>query len=222
MRRRTQPQGPPDFPDHVELCGSGLPPGHWLAFESDLRRVMGFPTPKSEDLVRYVFFQALTSCGIKLEQFAFEYPHPVHDRARVDTVIVDKHCQPVVAIEVKYHRSNKSGANLPRPQLAGMLVHDVARLATFTPLAAERVLLYVTDHEMDHYYRNPANGLTWVTGLGPGQSTVIDNTHIGNLSATFQQAVGPWPGPVRVTVLGATDDLEGHTMRLYRIDDPEP
>ncbi|HJL83753.1 MAG TPA: hypothetical protein QGF43_07610, partial [Acidimicrobiales bacterium] len=74
----------------------------------------------------------------------------------------------------------------------------------------------------DHYYRNPANGLTWVTGLGPGQSTVIDNTHIGNLSATFQQAVGPWPGPVRVTVLGATDDLEGNTVRLYRIDDPEP
>jgi hypothetical protein len=135
-----------------------------------------------------VFFQTLVSAGVEVERFAFEYPHPADDRARIDTVLVDEDGRPLVAVEVKYHRSNQSGTNLPRPQLAGMLVHDVVRLAEFTPTDTARLLLYVTGFE--------------------------------RLSATFRNAVGNWPGPIPVTVQHATDNVAGHSVRLFGITEP--
>ena len=199
--------------------GPGLPEGSWPVFVTDLDRVLAARTPKSEDLVRYVFFQSLVVCGVQLHQFAFEYPHPVEDRARVDTVLVDRQGRPEVALEVKFHRSNRSGTNLPRPQLAGMLVHDVARLATFTPSTVGRFLLYVTDNEMADYFSNPSNGLTWVTGLARGESMVLQANDFDALSETFRKAAGDWPGPVRVTVTQASDGIVGHFARLYRVDE---
>jgi hypothetical protein len=192
----------------------------WPKFVDGLNRVFGAPTPKSEDLVRYVFFQALVSAGVEIERFAFEYPHPVNRRARVDTVLVDADGQPVVAVEVKYHRSNESGANLPRTELAGMLVHDVARLAEFTPPDTQRLLLYVTDGAMAGYYSNPSNGLEWVTGLAEGDTTVVSGGSFEALSSTFRKAVGDWPGPVPITVHQAADSLAGHTIRLFGVGQP--
>ena len=197
-----------------------LPDAYWSVFVDGLGRVLDAPTPNSEDLVRYVFFQALVSGGVPLERFAFEYPHPADGRARVDTVLVDEQGDPCMALEVKYHRVFPSGANLPRPQLAGMLLHDVARLVRFTPRNAERLLLYVTDHEMAGYLSNPGNGLTWVTGLARGESVVLHENDFNALSETFRKAAGDWPGPVRVTVMQAGDGIVGHLVRLYRVDEP--
>ena len=185
-----------------------------------MERVLRAPTPKSEDLVRYVFFQTLVSAGVEVERFAFEYPHPADDRARIDTVLVDENGRPLVAVEVKYHRSNQSGTNLPRPQLAGMLVHDVVRLAEFTPTDTERLLLYVTDGAMAGYYSNPKNDLEWVTGLAEGDTTVLSRAGFERLSATFRNAVGNWPGPIPVTVQHATDNVAEHSVRLFGITEP--
>ncbi len=216
-KRSSAPSGSLDSPGRP---GPGLPEGSWSVFATDLDRVLAARTPKSEDLVRYVFFQSLVACGVGLHQFAFEYPHPMIKRALVDTVLVDEQGDPCMALEVKYHRVIPSGANLPRPQLAGMLLHDVARLARFTPRNVERLLLYVTDHEMADYFSNPGNGLTWVTGLARGESVVLHENDFNALSETFRKAAGDWPGPVRVTVMQSENEIVGHFVRLYRVDEP--
>ena len=204
---------------HTDLAEpSDLPDGYWPIFVSDLNRALTAPTPKSEDLVRYVFFQSLVASGVEVHRFAFEYPHPVIERAMVDTVLIDEQGDPCVALEVKYHRANSSGAPLASPQSAGMLVHDMARLAVFTPANAERVLLYVTDREMARYFNNPNNGLRWVTGLEPGETETLNDGDFDQRSDTFRKAVGPWPGPVSVRALHASDLMAGHMARLYKIE----
>ena len=217
-QRSKQPQGPTDPPTQAESYGSGLPEGFWSVFVTNLNRALVARTPKSEDLIRYVFFQALVTSGVEVHRFAFEYPHPVIDRAEVDTVLIDERDDPCVALEVKYHRANSSGAPLPRPQLAGMLVHDMARLAVFVPTRAQRVLLYVTDQAMAGYFGNPSNGLKWVVGLDPGESKILNDGDFDRRSDTFRKAVGPWPGPVTVRTLHATDLCAGHSARLYGIE----
>ena len=207
--------------DTAKSAEPGLPEGFWSVFETGLNRALVARTPKSEDLVRYVFFQSLVASGVEVHRFAFEYPHPAIKRAMVDTVLVDERDDPCVALEVKYHRSNSSGNNLPRPQMAGMLVHDMVRLAAFTPAETQRVLLYVTDKEMASYFGNPSNGLSWVTGLKPGDSKTLNDGDFTQLSKTFRKAVGPWPGPVIVRTLHSADLKAGHTARLYQIESAE-
>ena len=218
LHRKNRLPGPTDPPGPSEEDGPGLPEGFWPVFETYLNRVLVARTPKSEDLVRYVFFQSLVASGIEVHRFAFEYPHPAIERAMVDTVLVDERDDPIVALEVKYHRSVASGTNLAKPNMAGMLVHDIARLAVFTPAEAQRVLLYVTDEEMAGYLANPRNHLQWVTGLEPGESKTLNNGDFTRLSDTFRKAVGPWPGPVTVRTLHSADLKAGHTARLYQIE----
>ena len=218
LHRKNRPPGPTDPPGPTEEARPGLPEGFWPVFETYLNRALVARPPKSEDLGRYVFFQSLVASGVEVHRFAFEYPHPAIERAMVDTVLVDERDDPCVALEVKYHRSNSSGASLPRPQLAGMLVHDMARLAVFAPTRAQRVLLYVTDQAMAGYFGNPSNGLKWVVGLDPGESKILNDGDFDRRSDTFRKAVGPWPGPVTVRTLHATDLCAGHSARLYGIE----
>ena len=83
------------------------------------------------------------------------------------------------------------------------------------------MLLYVTDKEMASYFGNPSNGLSWVTGLKPGDSKTLNDGDFIQLSRTFRKAVGSWPGPVIVRTLHSADLKAGHTARLYQIESAE-
>jgi hypothetical protein len=192
---------------------------NWPTLIDNLHIVLAGPSHKSEDLVRYAFFESLRSSGVELGHFSFEHPHSTVPRAKVDTVLVDPMGQPTMALEVKYHRANPSGMNLPRPQLAGMFIHDLARLAAF-PGDIERLALYVTDDEMASYLTNPDNGLTWIMNLQPGQTTNLTTQDIAQRSATFQKAVGDWPDQVTITCRHTADNIAGHWVRVFNVGSP--
>jgi len=197
---------------HGEVLGSS-----WSVFVDICNEALAAPTPKSEDLVRYVYFQALLESGIDISHFAFEYPHPTIPRAQVDTVLVDAEGDPYLALEVKYHRNIPSGSNLPRPQLAGGLVHDLTRLSRFEPRECRRNFLYVTDEQMAGYLANPRNRLEWLLSTSVGTSQQLDDAGFDELSVTFQKAAGDVPQGVTITVIETADLVRGHTARLYDV-----
>jgi hypothetical protein len=189
----------------------------WSVFVDICNGALTAPTPKSEDLVRYVYFQALLESGIDISHFAFEYPHPTIPRAEVDTVLIDAEGHPYLALEVKYHRSIPTGSNLARPQLAGGLVHDLIRLFRFAPQECRRNFLYVTDGEMTGYLANPRNRLEWLLSTPVGTSHQLDDAGFDELSVTFQKAAGDVPHGVTITVIETADLVHDHTARLYDV-----
>ena len=194
-----------------------VPGNCWSAFVDICNEALMAPTPKSEDLIRYVYFQALLESGIDISHFAFEYPHPTIPQAEVDTVLIDAEGHPVLALEVKYHRSIHTGSQLPRPQLAGGLVRDLTRLFRFEPRECQRNFLYVTDGEMAGYLANPRYRLGWLLSTPVGTTHQLDDEGFSELSVTFQKAAGDVPQGVAVTVIETADLVHGHTARLYDV-----
>ena len=65
LHRKNRLHDPSEEPENAP----GLPEGFWSAFEMDLNRVLAAQTPKSEDLVRYAFFQSLVASGVEVHRF---------------------------------------------------------------------------------------------------------------------------------------------------------
>lgn len=116
-----------------------------------------------------------------------EYPL---DGKRVDIWVPAYAC----AIEVKFHREVRSGANRPLTMQFGQLLADIRKLAGMSA-ARQRALVLITD----------ASGLTHLEnkGLLPTSTTVkkLGPKHIATLPDSARRPVefeGPWI-PVRVT-----------------------
>ena len=78
--------------------------------------------------------------------------------------------------EFKYDRNTSTGMNRPRSQQAGQIFADIGRLARFSIAgsAIRRYLIYVTDSEMQGYFRNPQNGLEWFLDEEIGKEMLLD------------------------------------------------
>jgi hypothetical protein len=144
----------------------------------------------TEDSVRYTFFAALLAkSGIEPHDIVLEYPHPTIPGAEIDAFLTSFHGRPT-AIEFKYDREIPSGAAVPRPQNAGELFKDIARLSRFiaTP-EPRRMLVYCTDSIMATYLGNPANGHAAFFNLQKGKRVKIDSSYLAPKPATFKKAL---------------------------------
>lgn len=193
-------------------------PKGFAVFRELLRRRFEANVFTTEDSVRYTFFAALLRDGLLPEQVILEFPHPLIQRARIDTVIVDGHGAPAMAIEFKYDRRNPGGTNQPMPQKAGSAFADLARLLLFPP-PCERYFVYLTDGELARYLDNPRNGLQTFFSLRQDQRRTIDSQFFAGRSATFLHSMGEWPRAT-CTLRGViNEDLpQNHHLRVYEIE----
>lgn len=169
----------------------------------------------TEDSVRYTFFAALMEKGkISCEQVILEYPHPSIPRAKIDTWISDLDGNRW-AIEFKYDRDIPSQKNTPRTQKAGMVFHDLGRLAKIG-VNVRGIFVYLTGPEMAGYFSNLSNGLAQFFALPVGASMKIDSNFINGKAATFLAAAGELPDVV-IESLHSRNLSAQHELRIYEI-----
>jgi len=173
----------------------------------------------TEDSIRYLFFSSLlTHGGLTPNDIPLEYPHPVFAGKTVDTYVLPAGGREAMVAEFKYDRNTSTGMNRPRSQQAGQIFADIGRLARFSIAgsAIRRYLIYVTDGEMQGYFRNPQNGLEWFLDGEIGKEVLLDPDRLNGLSATFRKNAGEIePGTTITPVYGA--GLPGHVLRIYEV-----
>ncbi len=175
----------------------------------------------TEDSIRYLFFSSLlTHGGLTPNDITLEYPHPHPAFAgkTVDTHVPPAGGREAMIAEFKYDRNTSTGMNRPRSQQAGQVFADIGRLAHFSIAgsAIRRYLIYVTDSEMQGYFRNPQNGLEWFLDGEIGKEMLLDPDRLNGLSATFRKNAGEIdPGTKITPVYGA--ELPGHVLRIYEV-----
>lgn len=171
----------------------------------------------TEDSIRFTFFAALLQNGVRPEQVVLEFPHPVMRGARVDAVILDAQGEPGSAVEFKYDRTTPGGSNQPKPQKAGSVFADLARLLRFAPLAS-RSLVYVTDKEIARYLAAPANGLASVFQLRDGDSVQVGPDFFIGRSQTFLRSMGQWPRAAMLWSVACCEMPREHYLRIYHVE----
>lgn len=181
-----------------------------------LRRRLDAGVFTTEDSVRFTFYAALLDSAVRPEQVILEYAHPLIQRARIDTVVLETDQSPRIAVEFKYDRANPSRTNQPMPQKAGAAFADLIRLLKL-PWQVERYLVYVTDGELAGYLMNRRNGLSEVFGLKEGTQLQLRSDFFSGRSVTFLEAMGKWPGPAILSCIASRDFPQDHHLRIYEI-----
>ena len=167
----------------------------------------------TEDSVRYTLFAAMLRNNIEPHAVILEFPHPVIERAAIDTWMAG-FCGKDVAIEFKYDRDPPGGKNQPRTQKAGAVFADLHRLQLVSDRAVS-YFVYITTMEMDVYFRNPSNGHEKLYGLGPGESLKIGRSYFSNKPKTFLTAAGD---VFEATVTGIVKQcFEEHFLSVYQV-----
>lgn len=180
-----------------------------------IERRLEMQAPFSEDNFRYLVFHGLFKSGTDVARMVLEYPHPnlQLQGKKIDTVLLDENGEPKTAIEFKYHRSNPSGTNLPRPMSAGELLADFAKLRDFPQV--ERFVVYLTDGEMLQYLKNPDNGLSWILEHSREQEISLSNIPDGK---TFRQHAGDWSRPALSQTLLNRPVAIDHRLIVWQVN----
>ncbi len=172
----------------------------------------------TEDSVRYTFYAALLAEGtIPPDQVVMEYPHPQILSARVDTMLLDDRLTPTVAMEFKYDREIPSGRTAPRPQKAGAVFGDLARLLAL-PAVESRLLIHLCSAELARYWSEPKNGLSAVFGMKQGTVMEIPESYFSGRCETFRKSVGTWPGVADLSCAVNLSLPRGHELRIYEVE----
>jgi hypothetical protein len=144
----------------------------------------------TEDSIRYTFFAALLNNNLKTTEVILEYPHPVIERARVDTWLPKFNTGGDVAIEFKYDRSLNSN-NQPRPKKAGAVFKDLRRQALIAKQCkSQAYFIYITSQEMSKYYFNEKNGFLKFWNLNLGETLELKKDFFDGKSTTFLDSLG--------------------------------
>jgi hypothetical protein len=181
-----------------------------------LRRRLVSGTFTTEDSIRFTFFAAVLQSEVRPERVVLECPHPAIRRAKVDTVILGEDGEPNAAVEFKYDRANPGGTNQPKPQKAGAVVADLARLLLW-PEPVQRYLVYVTDREMFDYWTEPANGLERIIALPAGSGLQICGLFFERRPKVFREAMGEWPEPALLDAVVNSAMPNGHHLRVWQV-----
>lgn len=168
----------------------------------------------TEDSIRYTFFAALLDAGVQPEEVEIESPHPQRPRARIDTYIRARGDEPGAAFEFKYAKESEVFA-LPRPMIAGSLLHDLQRLADFKPDAAlDRYFVFATGPAIHNYLRRESNGLAcWYdTADAPID---LNDALLAPLSKTLRASAGSMHCHSRVVF---AKELSGnHWLKIWQV-----
>jgi len=203
---------------------SGNPyPATFAPFAGLLEKRFSDEIYTNEDCIRYLFFSSLlTHTEISPNEIVLEYPHPSFARKAVDTYIPPAQGREGMVAEFKYDRNVSSERNKSRSRQAGQIFADIGRLACFsiTDKAIRRYLIYVTDGEMQRYFRNPQNGLDWFLDAEIGCEMLLDPGRLNGLSATFRKNAGKIDPQASITLIYGAE-LPGHVLRIYEINPGE-
>ncbi len=194
-------------------------PAAFAAFASLLEERFAQGIYTTEDCIRYLFFSSLlTHAGITPNEIVLEYPHPSFAKKVVDAYVLPADGREGMVAEFKYDRRIPSAKRKPRSQQAGKVFADIGRLASFSIRneTIRRYLIYITDGEMQRYFRNARNGLEWFLDAEIGRETPLDLDRLKGLSATFQKNAGEIDPQTSITlVYGA--ELPDHVLRICEI-----
>ena len=203
---------------------SGNPyPATFAPFAGLLEKRFSDEIYTNEDCIRYLFFSSLlTHTEISPNEIVLEYPHPSFARKAVDTYIPPAQGREGMVAEFKYDRNVSSERNKSRSRQAGQIFADIGRLACFsiTDKAIRRYLIYVTDGEMQRYFRNPQNGFEWFLDAEIGCEMLLDPGQLNDLSATFRKNAGKIDPQASITLIYGAE-LPGHVLRIYEINPGE-
>ena len=137
----------------------------------------------TEDTIRYYFFLELLAAGLQPEQMVLERPHP-HPLLRGKEIDLSVIIPPSWDLEVKYHRPNPGGRNLPLAQLRGAIMADLYKLALSD--AQRRHLLYIAESAVaPHMLRN----LDWLLDAGPASPLRVADELLAAQNATLRGTV---------------------------------
>ena len=173
----------------------------------------------TEDSVRYTFYSAASLYGgIRHTEVVLEFPHPVIEDARIDTIIMGAAERDSIAIEFKYDRGNPGGSNQNRTRRAASALVDIFRLAKIpTEIAAQRYFIYVTDSEMAAYFKNPANRLCEFFDLSASRALPLGAAAFLGFSQTFRDRVDPHACECQVKGMFAADLGKDVSMRAFEV-----
>ncbi len=194
-------------------------PAAFAAFAGLLGERFAVGIHTTEDSIRYLLFSSLlTHGGLTPNDITLEYPHPVFAGKAVDTYVLPAGGRETMVTEFKYDRNTSKGMRKTRSQQTGQVFADVGRLARFSIAgsAIRRYLIYVTDSEMQGYFRNPQNGLEWFLDEEIGKEMLLDPDRLNGPSATFRKNAGEIdPGTTITPVYGA--ELPGRVLKIYEV-----
>lgn len=170
----------------------------------------------TEDSVRYSFFLALLlTTDIKQHEVILELPHPSYPGKEIDTYIVPAEGRPPTYVEFKFHRAAKSTS--PKPQKAGSLFKDVARMASLASPTSRCLVVYLTCPEMATYFDSKSSAYSSFWRNEAGTEFQYDNAFLENTTPTFRKVVGDLPF-ARVVVEYAASALESkYQLRVFNV-----
>lgn len=195
-------------------------PAAFAAFASLLEERFAQGIYTTEDCIRYLFFSSLlTHAGITPNEIVLEYPHPSFAGKEVDIYALPAGGQEGLVAELEYDRNISASNNNARTRQAGMIFSDIGRLARFDPLDEKirRFLIYITDGEMQGYFRNPHNGLEWFLDAEIGREMLLNPDRLNSLSATFRRNAGEIGAKTSIALVYSAEML-GHALRIYEIN----
>ena len=179
------------------------------------RRIETRPQFLTEDSVRYAFFYAvMKTTDIQQHELIMELPHPKFPGKEIDTYIAPAAGRPELFFEFKYHRRSKSSS--PKPQKAGGLFKDIARLASLVSGASHCVVVYLTCQEMAAYFEKHGAVYSSFWGHPAGSEFAYDAAFLEKTSDTFRKESGEHHA-ARVRIEFSAALSQGYHLRVFDV-----
>jgi hypothetical protein len=169
----------------------------------------------TEDSVRYAFFAALLeSTDLEQHEIVLELPHPQFRGKEIDTYVSRGPDRPETFLEFKFHRASNSTS--PKPQKAGSLFKDFARLASVTAPDSQCLVIYLTCPEMATYFTANAPAYSGFWSTRAGERFHFDQAFTAKTTPTFRKVSGD---SVAATISVEYDSRigGGYELRVFRV-----
>lgn len=194
---------------------SVLPITTYERFAEFLEKRIGSSQHLTEDSVRYAFFYAvMQSTSIEQHELILELPHPKFPGKEIDTYVAAAKDRPELFFEFKFHRTSRSTS--PKPQKAGSLFKDVARLASLLSNGPQCIVIYLTCSEMATYFEKNEAAYSEFWRQPTGGGFVYDETFLAKTTDTFRKASGEHHA-ARLHVEFSTPLARGYHLRIFNV-----
>jgi hypothetical protein len=122
--------------------------------------------------------------------------------------------RPKTYVEFKYDRASESTS--PKPQKAGALFKDFARLALLSSQDTHCLVIYVTDAEMAAYFQNHDVAYSGFWQTGAGAVFLADGAFRARTTDTFRRLCSEEHAfELRLAHAASLD--RGHELRIYEV-----
>lgn len=197
------------------IAMSVLPLTTYEKFADFLQKRIESSQHLTEDSLRYAFFYAvMQTTSIEQHELILELPHPKFPGKEVDTYIQASKGRPELFFEFKFHRTSSSTS--PKPQKAGALFKDFARMASLVSNGRQCLVIYLTCSEMATYFEKNEVAYSEFWRHPTGSEFVYDEVFLSKTTDTFQKTCGEYHA-ARVHVEFSSLLARGHHLRIFDV-----